>query len=56
MKFVEDHPNAVALREVYQDERSYYLVMDYLSGGELFEHTTQKAGASLLHRAPPPRR
>ncbi|GMH38112.1 hypothetical protein BSKO_05996 [Bryopsis sp. KO-2023] len=38
MKTVEGHPNAAKLREVFEDEKNYYLVMDYYAGGELFEH------------------
>lgn len=32
-----DHPNIVKLYELYQDTTSYYLVTEYLSGGELFD-------------------
>ena len=32
-----DHPNIVKLYELYQDERFYYLVTEFLSGGELFD-------------------
>ena len=41
MKEVEDHPNAVTLREVYETPHTYYLVMDCCDGGELFEHITK---------------
>ncbi|CAD8135986.1 unnamed protein product [Paramecium pentaurelia] len=32
-----DHPHIVKLYELYQDAQNYYLVTEYLSGGELFE-------------------
>ena len=32
-----DHPNTVKLYELYADENFYYLVTEYLEGGELFE-------------------
>ena len=32
-----DHPHIVKLYELYQDQTNYYLVTEYLSGGELFE-------------------
>lgn len=32
-----DHPNIVKLTEIYEDERYYYLIQEYCSGGELFD-------------------
>lgn len=32
-----DHPHIVRLYELFQDEANYYLVTEYLSGGELFD-------------------
>lgn len=32
-----DHPNIVKLYELYQDPRNYFLITEYLEGGELFE-------------------
>ncbi|CAD8210826.1 unnamed protein product [Paramecium octaurelia] len=32
-----DHPHIVKLYELYQDAQNYYLITEYLSGGELFE-------------------
>ncbi|KAJ9577924.1 hypothetical protein L9F63_025215, partial [Diploptera punctata] len=31
------HPNIVTLRDVYEDDRSVYLVMELMRGGELFD-------------------
>lgn len=35
-----DHPNIVKLHELYQDTRNYYLITEYLEGGELFQKIT----------------
>jgi calcium-dependent protein kinase len=32
-----DHPNIVKLLEIYEDDRCYYLIQEYCSGGELFD-------------------
>lgn len=32
-----DHPNIVKLYELYQDEKFYYLITEFLPGGELFD-------------------
>mmetsp|Transcript_3184 Transcript_3184/g.6953 ORF Transcript_3184/g.6953 Transcript_3184/m.6953 type:complete len:1032 (+) Transcript_3184:126-3221(+) len=32
------HPNVAALRDLYEDYSDFYLVMDLVSGGEMFEH------------------
>jgi calcium-dependent protein kinase len=31
-----DHPNIVKLYDVYEDEDTYYLVMELMLGGEVF--------------------
>ena len=36
-----DHPNIVKYYETYQDEKYYYLVMEYIDGGELFTKITE---------------
>jgi len=33
-----DHPNIINLSEVYEDELSIHLVMEYCNGGDLYEH------------------
>lgn len=35
------HPNVAGLRDMYEDFSHFYLVMDLVSGGELFEHLIQ---------------
>jgi calcium-dependent protein kinase len=35
---VLDHPNILKLYEFFEDDRNYYLVTDYLSGGELLDY------------------
>ena len=38
-----DHPNIIKLYEVYESERSLYLVMELCNGGEIFlKRTPQK--------------
>ena len=37
-----DHPNIVKYYETYDDEKYLYLVMEYCSGGELFEKIARK--------------
>ena len=37
-----DHPNIVKLYEVFEDERCYYLVQEFCTGGELFDFILAK--------------
>ena len=37
-----DHPNIVKYYESYDDEKFLYLVMEYIGGGELFDHIYQQ--------------
>ncbi|OMJ74941.1 hypothetical protein SteCoe_26043 [Stentor coeruleus] len=32
-----DHPNIIRLHEFYQDQKNYYMITEFCSGGELFE-------------------
>ena len=32
------HPNVAGLRDMYEDNSNFYMVMDLVSGGEMFEH------------------
>ncbi|CAD8069532.1 unnamed protein product [Paramecium primaurelia] len=49
-----DHPNIVKLHELFQDAKNYYLVTEYLEGGELFQkitdmkHFTEKMAADIM--------
>lgn len=36
------HPNIITLNEVYEGENHIYLVMDLLTGGELFDRIIKK--------------
>ncbi len=38
-----DHPHIVKLYELYQDNDNYYLITEYLSGGELFDRIKKMA-------------
>jgi serine/threonine protein kinase len=33
-----NHPNIVDFYSVYQDNKNTYLVLEYLEGGELYDH------------------
>jgi len=37
-----DHQNIVKLYEVYEDEEFFYLIMDLLKGGELFDEIVKR--------------
>lgn len=37
-----NHPHIVTLRSLHEDERSIYLVMELLRGGELLDHLLQR--------------
>ena len=46
-----DHPNIVKIHGVYDTPTKLYLVMDYLSGGELFDRIVQQSHFSELAAA-----
>jgi calcium-dependent protein kinase len=41
-----DHPNIIKLFEYYEDEENYYLVYEYLPGGELFDYILENKSFS----------
>jgi calcium-dependent protein kinase len=38
-----DHQNIVKLYEVYEDDTNFYLIMDYLRGGELYNEIVRRS-------------
>ena len=44
------HPNVCGLRDMYENDREYFLILDLVSGGEMFEHLI-KNGAYSEHDA-----
>jgi serine/threonine protein kinase len=49
------HPHICSLHQCYDDDKHYYLVLDYIEGGEMFEHLIRngaysEAGAARLVR------
>ena len=44
------HPNVCGLRDMYEDSSFFYLILDLISGGEMFEHLIQN-GAYSEHDA-----
>lgn len=49
-----DHPNILKIYEIYEDKRSFYIVMEYCSGGELFDvvikrrHFTDREAQTIM--------
>lgn len=41
-----DHPNIYKIYEFYEDSANYYLVCEYLPGGELFDYMTDNSSVS----------
>ena len=37
-----DHPNIVKLHDIYEDEKYFFLVMELMTGGELFDQILTK--------------
>lgn len=37
-----DHPNVVKLYEIFEDKKYYYIITEFLTGGELFEKITDE--------------
>eukprot|EP00803_Ostreobium_quekettii_P006509 evm.model.scf_1638.3 EVM.evm.TU.scf_1638.3 scf_1638:26493-32853(+) len=42
MVAVEGHPASPALRDIFEDDRNFYLIQDFYSGGELFDHIVRQ--------------
>ena len=51
-----DHPNIIKLYEIYEDQEYLHMVMEYCSGGELFDkviqkvHFSEKEAASIMYK------
>jgi serine/threonine protein kinase len=49
------HPNISGLRDMYEDHHHYYLILDLVTGGEMFEHLinygaySEADAARLMH-------
>lgn len=49
-----DHPNILKIHELYQDAKNYYIISEYLEGGELFDRLqsskvfTEKMAADVM--------
>jgi len=49
------HPNISGLRDMYEDHNSFYLILDIVNGGEMFEHLinygaySEADAARLMH-------
>eukprot|EP01126_Amoeba_proteus_P013743 TRINITY_DN15891_c0_g1_i11.p1 TRINITY_DN15891_c0_g1~~TRINITY_DN15891_c0_g1_i11.p1 ORF type:complete len:158 (-),score=27.12 TRINITY_DN15891_c0_g1_i11:259-732(-) len=41
LQLVEEHPGIIKVRDVYEDTTHYYLIMEYVAGGELFDKIVQ---------------
>lgn len=39
-----DHPNVIKLYEVYEDDKCIHLVLEYCSGGELYDQLHSQEG------------
>eukprot|EP00803_Ostreobium_quekettii_P003177 evm.model.scf_1105.4 EVM.evm.TU.scf_1105.4 scf_1105:28267-31780(+) len=48
---VSGHPNIATLHGVYEDKNNIHLVLDYCSGGELYDHVVERAAYSESHAA-----
>jgi calcium-dependent protein kinase len=46
-----DHPNIIKLYEYFQERRNYYLIYEYLPGGELFDKIKKEKCMSEMQAA-----
>ena len=42
VRFKKDHPNIVKIHEFFEGDKQFFIIMDYLSGGELFDKILEK--------------
>lgn len=55
MRMLQNHPNVVKLKDMFEDGENYYLVMELCTGGELFDqiiekgHFTERDAADKMH-------
>lgn len=40
------HPGVVKFREIYEDRKRMYIVLEYMKGGELFDYIKKKRNLS----------
>ena len=51
-----DHPHILKLYELFEDQQRYYVISEYLTGGELFDyivssgHLTEPQAARIMHQ------
>lgn len=43
------HPNICRLKENFEQRGNYYLVLDLVSGGEMFDHLAANGAVSAFH-------
>lgn len=47
-----DHPNMLRIHHFYEDDAEYfYMVLDFMAGGMLFDRVVQKVGMSSFDSA-----
>ena len=44
-----DHPNIIKLYEIYESDRSLYLIMEECKGGELFDKIIERIKARQMY-------
>jgi len=49
LQAVGRHPNVVSLIDTFEDETSFYLVMEYCTGGDVFTHIVESGSFSEVH-------
>jgi len=43
-----DHPNIVKVYEYYEDDHYFYIITDYVDGGELFDEIIKRKNLSEI--------